>query len=85
MSTPDTAALCRFLDLAKSGRSPKASSGERVANKLAKALQAIGDDMVLLDDDAITGFHLLCQLTGGPWATDADKARVFEMLAHAAG
>jgi hypothetical protein len=87
MSTPSEkySALARFGELARAGRHPAASSGERVANKLAKALHAIGDDMALLDDEAITGFHLLCQLTSGPWSTDADKERVFEMLAHAAG
>jgi hypothetical protein len=81
--TPSALALARFLALAKDGRHPAASSGERVAFQLAKTLDAIGDDMALLDSEAIDGFAVLCHLTGGPWKTDDDKARIFETLSRA--
>lgn len=84
MTPEEYTALARFCELAKQGKNPAASSGERVANKLAKALHAIGDDMVLLDPVAIEGFCLLCRLASGPWMKDADKERVFETIAKAA-
>ena len=81
----DAYCLAHFCHLSKTGRSPKASSGERVAHRLADALHKIGDDMALLDPEAIHGFHLLCQLASGPWALDADKERIFDTIAAAAG
>lgn len=85
MISDEYTALARFCDLAKQGKNPAASSGERVANKLAKAVKSIGDDMALLDLEAIEGFYVLCRLAHGPWGTDADKERIFEMLAKATG
>ena len=88
MPTPpdnhDAACIARFGHLAQSGRHSGASSGERVAHKLAKALHQIGDDMALLDEDAIKGFYLLCLLAHGPWATEDSKSRVFQTIAQTA-
>ena len=82
---PTTARTCikRFTELAHRGRSGGASSGEKVARRLAVALHAIGDDMALLDADAIEGFHMLCRLAGGPWPTDESKATAFRLIARA--
>jgi hypothetical protein len=74
----------RFTTLARHGSSPAASSGERVAHRLAKALHEIGDDLALLDADALDGFHTLCQLASGPWSTDDQKQRIFATIARCA-
>ncbi len=73
-------AITRFLELARHGRSGAASTGEKAAYKLAKALDDIGDDMMLLDSSALEGFHLLSQLASGPFRTDAEKSTVFDTI-----
>lgn len=78
------ACIARFRELAKAGAHGAASSGERTANKLAKTLNSLGDDMALLDADAILGFYHLCMLAHGPWATDEGKSHVFQIIAQAA-
>ena len=60
------------------------SSGERVAHKLVAVLHQLGDDLALLDPEAIHGFSILCQLAHGPWALEDDKQRVFDTIAAAA-
>ena len=81
----DIAALNRFRDIARNGSRPGASSGERVAKRLAVALDKIGDDLALLDSSAIAGACLLIQMMAGPWPTDASKAAVFKILRQATG
>lgn len=75
--------LARFCALAKAGGSPAASTGENTARRLATALAAIGDDMALLDEDAIHGFHNFCLLAHGPWHTDDQKHHCFEIIRQA--
>jgi hypothetical protein len=81
----DLAALNRFRDIARNGARPGASSGERVANRLALALHRIGDDLALLDSSAIAGACLLIRAMSGPWPTDASKTAVFRTIRQAAG
>jgi hypothetical protein len=76
--------LDRFTTLARRGRSSAASSGERVAHRIAQALHDIGDDIALLDYDALDGFLTLCQLASGPWSTDEQKQRIFATIARCA-
>ena len=73
-----------FSRMAKRGGHSGASSGERVAHRLAVALHAIGDDMALLDAESINGFNELCLLAHGPWPTDKLKTLVFTTIASAA-
>ena len=73
----------RFITLAKAGGNPKSSTGERVAHRLAVALHEIGDDIALLDYDALDGFTTLCHLAAGPWPTEARKTGVFDAIARA--
>lgn len=83
MSTlPDfqTAAIKRFLDLARRGRAPGASHGERVAHQLAKAIADIGDDFALLDQSAIDGAYLVICAASGPWDTAKQKEAVFKLI-----
>lgn len=79
------AQIARFCQLAQRGAHPAASSGERIAHRLAAALHTIGDNIMLLDDDAVQGFCLLTQLAAGPFHTDDSKAIVFDTIAKAAG
>lgn len=78
------AQIARFCALAQRGGHPAASSGERTAHRLAAALHTIGDDMMLLDDDAVQGFCRLAQLAAGPFHTDDAKAIVFDTITKAA-
>jgi len=80
----DLALLARFCDLAARGRHASASTGERVANRLACVLHELGDDMALLDEDAIRGFYQLAMAAHGPWPTDAAKSTVFTIIRKAA-
>lgn len=75
----------KFIQLARQGRHRGASSGERVAHRLAKALHEIGDDLALLDHDTVEGFCMLTKAANGPWQTDASKSEVFNLIALAAG
>lgn len=83
MST--TAHITRFCDLARRGKSITASTGENAAYQLAKTLYKLGDDMMILDREAIEGFNQLCLLASGPFPTDADKSAVYQAIAKAAG
>lgn len=83
--TVNTANIAHFGDLARRGSSQGASSGERTAYRLAKALHDIGDDMMLLDADAVSGFATLCSLASGPFHTDEQKSLVFDIIARATG
>ena len=85
MKDSDIESVRRFVALARQGARKGASSGEIVANKLAVALQAIGDDMAVLDLDAIQGFAKLCELASGPWPTEELKETVFYHVNLAAG
>tara|TARA_R110000868_G_scaffold150997_1_gene374600 strand:+ start:1425 stop:1679 length:255 start_codon:yes stop_codon:yes gene_type:complete len=75
----------RFLDLAQRGKSPCASTGERACYKLAKALAEVGDDMMILDSGAIGGFYEVALLMAGPFRTEDDKERVYNLLKPFAG
>jgi hypothetical protein len=79
------AAVNRFREIARNGSRPGASSGERVANRLALAIEKLGDDLASLDSSAITGACLLIQMAAGPWPTDASKAAVFKVVRQASG
>jgi hypothetical protein len=81
----DLAAVDHFRRIARNGSRPGASSGERVANRLALALDQIGDDLALLDASALNGACLLIRMMSGPWPTDASKAAVFRTIRQAAG
>ena len=81
----DPEAMERFRKLARRGAHPGASSGERVANRLAKALHAIGDDLALLDPEAIEGACGLVRCMSGPWPTDRLKEVIFNTVRSAAG
>lgn len=85
MNGDKSALLSRFAKLANRGSQRGASSGEKVANKLAKALRTIGDDAALLDPQAIEGACLLLRAMAGPWPTDESKAAVFRVLEAATG
>ncbi len=85
MSSEFTASIAEFGALAKQGAHPSASTGERTANKLAKALHAIGDDIMLLDLEALEGFFHLARLARGPFFTDHEKSLVYDTIAKSAG
>lgn len=70
----------RFVKLAQAGKHLGASSGEKVALKLALAFAEIGDDICLLDREAIQGATLLLKAMAGPWATDYEKHAVYSVL-----
>ena len=76
--------LERFVKFASRG-GPGASSGEQICRRLAKALDAVGDDLALLDGDTIAGLCMLICAMGGPWRTDAEKEMVFTTVRRAAG
>lgn len=75
----------RFRRIARNGSNPGASSGERIANRLAKALAAIGDDLALLDPDTLAGALDLARCMAGPWPTDHFREVVFRTVDSAAG
>jgi len=81
----DIDAVNRFREIARIGSRPGASSGERVANRLAVALDKIGDDMALLDPCTSDGACLVLKMMAGPWPTDASKTAVFKILRQATG
>lgn len=81
----DIQGIQHFIRCARQGRSPASSTAEKVAQKLAKTLHAIRDDICLLDGGALEGMHQLVLLMAGPWATDADKAAIYTLAAQAAG
>lgn len=70
----------RFRKLAQAGKHLGASSGEKVALKLAQAFAEIGDDICLLDREAIQGATLLLKAMAGPWATDFERNAVYSVL-----
>ena len=74
----------KFLYHAANGAHGAASSGEKTCNALAKALAKIGDDFAVLDYATIEGACEMMRLMSGPWPTDADKTRVFELIENAA-
>ncbi len=74
----------RFLEAAAAGAHPGASSGEKIANRLAKVLSEIGDDLALVDSEIIDGACLALRTMGGPWPTDEFKRQVFKPLKNAA-
>lgn len=79
----DTKAIERFRQVARSGKLAGASSGEKIAHRLAKALHGIGDDLALLDSSVLLGALDLMRCMAGPWPTDADKELVFLTLKSA--
>lgn len=81
----DLAAVDHFRRVARNGARPAASNGERIANRLAVALNRLGDDIALLDSGAVTGACMLIQMMAGPWPTDASKTAVFKVVRQAAG
>lgn len=81
----DTKAIERFRQVAAAGKHPGASSGQKVAHRLAKALHAIGDDLAVLDSYVLLGALDLMRCMSGPWPTDASKAAVFKVIQQAAG
>jgi hypothetical protein len=83
-NTINIEAINRFVQLAARGAFPGAAGGEKICNRLAKALEKIGDDLALLDPDAIDGAHGLMRLMGGPWPTYESKETVFNMVHRAA-
>lgn len=74
----------KFLYHAANGAHGAASSGEKIANKIAKALDKIGDDLAVLDHATIEGACEMLRRMSGPWATDRDKALVFDCIHRAA-
>jgi hypothetical protein len=80
----NVASIVHFARVATRGAHPAASSGEKVANKVAKALHRIGDDLAVLDADSIDGIRDLIQAMAGPWPTDAAKSAVFKTIRNAA-
>ena len=80
-----TAQTARFCELAKRGSHPGASTGERTAHKLASALHKVGDDIMLLDAEAIQGFCHLVHLAGGPFYKDEEKVIVYNTIEKSAG
>jgi len=74
----------RFLDLAYSGAQGTASSGERVANRVARALEEIGDDMALLDCQAIEALCEVLRTMAGPWQSQQQKDVIFQGVERAA-
>lgn len=81
----DLTAIEHFRQIARNGSHSGASDGERVANRLAVALNAIGDDAALLDSSALDGACHLLHCMAGPWPTDASKDAVFKVVRQAAG
>lgn len=81
----DLEAVNRFAQVAASGHHPAASTGEKIAARLAKALHAIGDDFAILDGELREGAFDLARLMGGPWPTASSKTAIFRLAAHAAG
>lgn len=81
----DTQAVKQFVTAASSGHRDSASSGERVAAALAKALEGIGDDMSLLDSTLLEGACSLMRCMSGPWPTDEIKTDLFRLVRMAAG
>lgn len=80
----EPSSIKRFVEVASHG-GKGASHGEKVARKLARTLYAIGDDFAIVDREALEGLCLLILLAGGPWATDAEKEKVFANIKRAAG
>jgi hypothetical protein len=80
----DTAAIEHFVKCARRGASRGSSNGERVANKLARGLQAAADDICILDYGAIDGFCELVRCLAGPWPDEAARNAVFAALRRAA-
>lgn len=80
----DTKAIERFRQVARAGKHAGASSGEKVAHRLAKALNGIGDDLALLDTSVLMGALGLMRCMAGPWPTDEVKEVVFQTLKSAA-
>jgi hypothetical protein len=72
-----------FIQCARRGRSGAASSGERICRLLAENLAEIGDDIALLDPEALNGYLELCKLAAGPWQTDAEKDIAFSLIQSA--
>ncbi len=79
-SGPDMESIKHFVRCARAGRRPASSSAEQVAQRLAKCLRKIGDDLCLLDGSALRGFIELARLMNGPWPTDAVKESVFSIV-----
>lgn len=68
----DTAAVQHFLRLASKGRIGAASGGEKRANRIAKLLPKVLDDVPGLDDTAIRGIVGLLQGASGAYETVVD-------------
>lgn len=81
----DPYAIETFRKNARMGRLPGASNGQKIANRLAKALQAIGDDLAILDADTLQGACDLMLCMSGPWPTDRLREVIFNTVASAAG
>ncbi|GEM_PF-2502715 len=77
-------AVNRFVQLAGRGAFPGAAGGEKICNRLAKALEKIGDDLALLDQGDIEGACDLMRLMSGPWPTDEVKKMAYDMVHQAA-
>lgn len=78
-------AIKHFERIAARGAHPAASSGEKIANNVAKALHKIGDDLAVLDPDAIEGIRDLIRCMAGPYPTDKFKETTFAIVKRAAG
>ena len=74
----------RFLKLAARGGRGGAS-GEKTCRALAQALHKIGDDVMILDPDAIEGFCVLLRSMAGPFDTWDQKERVYDLVRKVAG
>ena len=76
--------VTRFVQLAlRGGRC--GASGEITCRALALALHKIGDDVMLLDEDAIEGFCATLRMMVGPFSTYDQKEKVYNMVRRAAG
>jgi len=62
-----------FLTLAKKGRTPGASGGEKRAARLAKSLRGMIDDLAGLDSKSVRGFCNLVHASGNGQASTVEQ------------
>lgn len=89
MDTKDYELACirRFRDAARRGKSPGASSGERIAHRLAKAIHTLAKDgdLQVLDPEIIRGATTLIRFASGPFPSDSTREQVHATIRQCAG
>lgn len=78
-------AIKHFVEVARQGSHPASTNAEKVANRIAKTLHTIGDDICLLDSDALQGLCEVLHLMHGPWPTYESKEAIYELVRKSAG